>query len=355
MTLLLQDPAIPDSEYLLERILEACEEATNGCGAFAFASAGGVRLLIQDAVFQSFLSRGSFNLVVGFESFTDVPALDALLSSQNAHPQLQISAFIGDEHDDHIFHPKVCWFEAASGGIFLVGSGNLTAGGLRGNCEAFTQQQLRPRELVSLQRNWSSWLQCHESHLLPLTDARVRACAQQNRRSRTRRTRSVLGEDEQGNIVVGRTTSDASSVLVAEIPRSGDRWNQANFSLRIFKDFFGATPGKTQRIVLVHVGEDGVEGPTEVRPSVAVSSHNYRFELDAASGVRYPQQGRPIAVFVRIGRRTFRYRLCMPGSASHREAGRILSQATGISASSVRRVATTAAGLRGLDTLRTIF
>jgi len=77
--------------------------------------------------------------------------------------------------------------------------------------------------------------------------------------------------------------------------------------------FFGARRGTLRRVGLQHVGADGCLGDIENRPNVAVKSHNYRFELDAASGLAYPTRRRPIGVFVRVAARTFRYRLLMPG------------------------------------------
>ncbi len=43
-------------------------------------------------------------------------------------------------------------------------------------------------------------------------------------------------------------------VLIAEIPRSGNRWKQANFDIDTFQNFFGATPGdNSQRILLRNI------------------------------------------------------------------------------------------------------
>jgi hypothetical protein len=53
----IQDPAWPDSSYLLEEILIASQGATSGAGAFAFASEAGIKLLFHDSDFQKFLSK----------------------------------------------------------------------------------------------------------------------------------------------------------------------------------------------------------------------------------------------------------------------------------------------------------
>jgi len=63
MTLFIQDPADPEAPYLLERILDACNSASTGVGAFAWATAMGLKLLLEDKTFASFMSRGAFELV----------------------------------------------------------------------------------------------------------------------------------------------------------------------------------------------------------------------------------------------------------------------------------------------------
>jgi len=101
--------------------------------------------------------------------------------------------------------------------------------------------------------------------------------------------------------------------LFAEIPRSGNRWNQANFDVGTFESFFGATAGdNSQRILLRNVESAKVLGDIEIRPSVSVRSRNYRFELEAAAGLTYPDTGRPVGIFIRLSTRMFIYRIYMP-------------------------------------------
>lgn len=118
--------------------------------------------------------------------------------------------------------------------------------------------------------------------------------------------------------------SPSGRVLIAEIPRAGGRWKQANFDLRTFRGFFGVRPDTVRRVVLQHVDESGELGALESRQSVSVRSQNYRFELAAAAGLQYPVAGCPIAVFVEIAPRTYRYRLLMPGDPRYRTADALL-------------------------------
>lgn len=70
----IQDPAWPDSIYLLDEILASSHGATAGGGAFAFASESGVKLLFRDLDFQRFLAEFPFHLVIGVDAITDTKA-----------------------------------------------------------------------------------------------------------------------------------------------------------------------------------------------------------------------------------------------------------------------------------------
>lgn len=341
MNLCIQDPAWAQSEYLLERLIEASSEATSGGGAFAFASTGGVKLLLEDESFARFLSRSPFNLIVGVDAVTNVAALERLKVCTEKHRRLTVRVFLSDAQGG-IFHPKLCWFRASKHTVFLVGSGNLTPGGLRGNCEGFTLTKLGHQQRRQPHEAWSSWLDVNEQRLFAPDHPGVleRACLNRGAEFPLQSRNEAIIEASTGGVLVG-TPRSGDAVLIAEIPKSGNRWNQANFDLETFQNYFGATPGQTQRIILTHINNAGEAGPEEVRPSVAVSSHNFRFELEAASGLRYPQQGRPICVFVRVATRTFRYRLLMPGTAAHSSAKAYLNANCSASGRALNRFVTT--------------
>jgi hypothetical protein len=88
-------------------------------------------------------------------------------------------------------------------------------------------------------------------------------------------------------------------------------------------------------------------GSQEVRPSVAVRSQNYRFELEAAAGLPYPANGRPIGIFVRIATRTFRYRLLMPDDRLYGQVDNFLSGHRPQVGTRVRRLVTSLIALKG--------
>jgi hypothetical protein len=344
----IQDPAWEDSTYLLEEILVASKGALAGVGAFAFASQAGIKLLLEDVDFVRFLSKSKFDLIVGVDAITDTKSLSAIAGCLSENPKLTARVFLGKVRKV-TFHPKLCWFRHKHSGRTLVGSGNLTPGGLRGNCEAFSLTNLSTQQLNAWEQKWASWSAFHMSDLLPIDDPRVVERAAENALANIAMKKSqgdILLEDPNGRISVGRSRHDSDAVLVAEIPRGGSRWNQANFNLETFRGFFGASPGKTQRIILTHIAVDGTAGNQEIRPSVSVKSNNHRFELEAASGLRYPSQGRPIAVFIRVATRTFRYRLLMPSDPGYRQATQFLNQRAPRDGNQMQRFVTTVKEVR---------
>lgn len=363
MTLHIQDPTNPESEYLVDTLLDACSGAQVGGGAFAFLSAGGVQLLLRDELFSQFVTRGRFDLIVGADAITDLAAIAALAEVRRQHPNIGARVFV-PSHPRSIFHPKVAWFDSGNGGLLITGSGNLTAGGLRWNIEAYAVEKLDARSMADLRAQWDAYLRLTENCQLEPEDPRVVALLERNaaRRSAMRKIGIVepgVADEEFGTVRIQRGDEGAepgleteavqpadeippivfdTEVLVAEIPRASTRWAQANFDQATFYGFFGASRTVQRRAYFFHLHADGTLGFQEVRPAVAVQSRNYRFELDAASGLPYPANGRPIGVFAKFGARTFVYMLLMPGSAGHTEMARLLDLSAMPTADRMRRV-----------------
>jgi hypothetical protein len=329
----IQDPKDSSSTYLLEVILDACENAELGGGTFAFASAHGAKLLFLDSSFQEFLKSNSFSLIVGVDAVTNKKALEALSEISTHYPNLSVRAFLSSVGGRSLYHPKFCWFKNSKGGILISGSGNLTGGGLRNNFEAFTLNKLDQPAYDEMLSSWDHFIASNTMNLHEITEEAILNKASNNivirpkqiptaiEESKAAEEISVIQIDESDEIdedIQNRLTS-SDSLLIAEIPKASTRWNQANFSKEVFEDFFGATPGYQKRIFLYQIQQNGNLGEAEIRPSVSVKSRNFRFELEAASGLDYPTSGRPIGVFARCANRTFIYELLMPGKSGYKE------------------------------------
>jgi len=147
--LFLQDPTDTDSYSLHEALLSVCSEAQLGGGMFSFVTQAGVQLLLEDEAFLNFMERSSFELIVGIDEITNPRALSRLKDLSTSKTNFSVSAFLHE--GQRLFHPKFCWFKTKSGGKLVIGSGNLTFGGLRNNWEAYSIVDLDADELSSLE------------------------------------------------------------------------------------------------------------------------------------------------------------------------------------------------------------
>jgi len=330
--LYIQDRAFSKTESVDEALLSSCNNAIGGYGAFAFASKDGVDLILRDNLFLSMIKKGQYHLVIGIDEITNERAVNALNEIAKLHKNLSIKIYFSNDSGS-IFHPKFSLFKAKSGeGFLVVGSGNLTLRGLRKNKEAFAKIKLTSKEYTDTEAYLTAWLRESEANLRDLDDPEVLEKAKSNV--------FISKKKKKKNLTVGKDSgkrgadhkhkidgydeevweySSENEILFAEIPGSGNRWKQANFDKENFTNFFGAIPGNNfHRILLRHVDEFALSD-IENRQSVSVKSQNYRFELDAASGLDYPANGRPIGVFIKVATRIFMYHLFMPGDPMYFE------------------------------------
>ena len=319
----LQDPGA--SSGLLEALLVACDGADHGGGIFSWTTAEGARLLLDAETFRGFVAESTFDLVIGVDSITDLAALEAV-SDRTEHIEGLRARVLLHDLRPVLFHPKLSWFVAGDHLTLLVGSGNLTRGGLRTNWEAFTVVELEGAEAAAVEAQIDAWLEAWDDSLLALDDPRVLARARQNsgqERSLKRPTRRARGAEARGGEGSEPPSGD-EDVLVAEIGR-GRRWTQANFPRRFYEGFFGAEVGTKRHVLFQPVAADGTLEELQSRESVEVPSQNYRFELTAATGTPYPAgTDRPIGVFVRARDGVIRYVVVMPDDPAYAAASDFL-------------------------------
>ncbi len=340
----LQDPADPESAYLLETLLERAVAARYGGAAFAWATEAGVRLLIRDTVFERFLKKYPFDLIVGVDTTTTPEALVALQEAERDLKGLRVRIFLSPSKVS-LFHPKMSWFGERNGGSLVVGSGNLTGAGLRQNWEAYALCPLSVAETVELKGQWETWTTTHSSRLHAANSVEALAKAELNRGGRGLRRRVAP-------ITTPLLIAHDTPVLIAELPRSDNRWKQANFDKDNYENYFGAKVGTQRRMLFQWLRPDGTLAGVESRPSVEVKSRNWRFELEAATGLDYPVNGRPIGVFLRIAERTFLYTLSMPGDAHNVQLSEFLASKWTGSAANMKRLRFSIEEASGLPIVR---
>ncbi len=234
------------------------------------------------------------------------------------------------------------FFKRPAGGRCLTGSGNLTLGGLRNNWEAFWKADVSTADAAALEAQWATWVANHRDNLLPADDPRVAAQAALNAKTRAKIQKAVKETDAEALAALEEGAAEAASLnpfLIAEVPKN--RPGQADFGIDTYQGFFGVTIGRPREVTFYQVRPDGSLAPPEHRHAVAVKSSNYRFEVEALSGLQHPANDHFILVFERIGKSEYRYVLLKPGEAGHASVQKFLNDNYFVSGNSKRRVVVT--------------
>lgn len=158
----------------------------------------------------------------------------------------------------------------------IVGSGNLTLGGLTNNFEAFNVSTYASPD-GAVEARIAGWLTRWDPWLLPLDDPAVVARAKKNSGSERSLRKPMPREPEQpGPPPAAQPTSDA---LVAEITRNAPNRTQVDIGKTHFTTFFGGDPGRKKRIMIQHIDSGGAFAEIEPpRALIETRSDNYRFE-----------------------------------------------------------------------------
>lgn len=354
--LVLQAPGSGEGSTLAV-LLSHLRAASGGGGIFAWTNRAGIASLFDNPVFESFVAKAPFDLVVGTDSITDPPALLALQRHAAEKPLLSVKAFVHDT--SAIFHPKICWFDADDGLHLIVGSSNLTRGGLQANWEAFTESILVDDEADAVRSEIAHWMESSAGSLLPLDDARVLEAVEANQGDeRSIRQRRLPSAPRATAPAAPRPQSaKGDRVLIAEIPKNRKFTNsdsphfgepmfsQANFSREIFESFFGIRRGVAE-VLLYHVNDDGDLGELESREGkYKPVSRNYYFELGAARGVPHSGSKPPIGVFLGLESGAYLYVYRLPGQDGYEELDNFLTATWTPRRNQGRRVVATRAEL----------
>lgn len=319
----IQDPTSEETVYLFEAVLDASREASSWQGIFAFASRSGAESLIGDPQIQEFLQKSKMSLLVGLDAFTTRQTLERLRELEKGYQLLDVRVFWNPT--GALFHPKMARFEYPDGAqSIIVGSGNLTLGGLQQNFEAYSIIRTAANESLDL----SSWHRFESEHASQFRaiDEEVLERAAQNWVSVPRRQGSSLRPGAQSLAEVGHHIDSIAPVgrtgrfLVAQVPQAGNRWHQIHFNREVIQQFFRVRPNTMQRVYLVECDQGGSFGEQEVRPCVYSDvNKNHKIEVASHRGQPYPEQGSPIAIYRELQVRSFAYMLLMLGDPGHAE------------------------------------
>ena len=313
----LQDPTSSDPVYLLEAILEASHGAVSCMGMFAFASRSGVDSFIVDPEIRRFLRKSSMCLVVGIDAVTNRDALVRLQELEHSNERLNVRVFWNST--GALFHPKVARFRYPDGGqSMIVGSGNLTLGGLRQHFEAFSVMRVTADECLDTS-SLDRFLADHHASLRPIDNEALER-ATRNIRHGPHRQSGIESEAPAPSGDVELPAGGTDRFLIAQIPKAGARWRQIHFNADVIEQFFRVRPDSTQRVYLVECRRNGSFAEQEVRPCVySRTNMNYKIEIASHRGEPYPNAGRPVAVYRELQARSFAYMLLMPRDPGHKE------------------------------------
>lgn len=319
------------SSSLLQALTGASASALSGGAVFAWATSHGIRALSQSPDFEEFLANHPFDLIVGTDSITDEKAVKALIELSAQFSKLSVRALLNN--DRGLFHPKLAWFETERSIRLIVGSGNLTRGGLLSNWEAFTSSEFELDQRENFFASISDWLESAEPGLVSIDDERVLARVRSNSGDERTIKRIPTARPEPSLAV-----PDYTGWLVAELNKSRkDRdgrsmFSQASFDQTTFQNFFDYSGGEVD-ILLYPVEDNGALGPLESRKGrYKAASVNYYLELSAAKGLPYPTSGRPVAVFGRLVGGGYTYKVFRPGETGHTKLASWLQTAAPVAA-----------------------
>jgi len=324
----------------------------------AFASYGGVSALTK--YIEEGKTKGmKIKVILGVDQkATSKEALEEVLT-------WGVDAQIYHTDSNNIFHPKVYLFENRDIFTLIVGSNNLTVPGLVQNieCSLLIKDTIDPTSVHNdFYRYWKGLLDGTETHLYPITQKLIddlfndKVITSEEQRSKRYDDGTDKKEDTKKEalsfkkvsiqrfpegfrpkrlvkVKQVKTTKKATreveksvridyAVLIAEIPKAGSRWKQANFSQDVFEDFFGAKKGdNSYKVKLTNIKKDGTLGEVTESQSVTVKSKNYRFELRCdETNQPYPSGiDRPIGIFVKEDAQNYLYQVIMPSDEVYKK------------------------------------
>ena len=324
----------------------------------AFASYGGISALTP-YILKAKAKGDRIKIILGVDQKgTSKEALEEVLS-------WDVDSHIYHTDSSIIFHPKIYLFESNQIYTLIVGSNNLTTRGLVQNIESsllITDAKEGNSLHNSFYNYWKGILEGTEEHLYPITqelidklyvdkvitkeDVRTKLYDNGKDEIDLSKEKSIkfkktkiqkfvpkrvvkvkktikASDKEKGKSekVVNELLHVSDEVLITEFSKSGDRWSQVNFPIKIFEDFFGAKRGdNSYNISIMNISKDGELGEVVNVQSVTVSSNNFRFELNCKETKQaYPSgDDRPIGIFIKLSNTKFIYRVLMPEDESYK-------------------------------------
>jgi hypothetical protein len=316
-------------QFFLLRLLR--DQSITRCSALvAFVTLDGLLRLGAEpgGALESFVLAPSKELhwIVGAESITSADALLRLRDLESMSGG-RCSVLVSADPVGGLFHPKVFMFERpGGGGAVLIGSNNVTSGGLEENIEASVLlDNMSPKEMEPWRQVWLRAMALGH-RLCPITNDLISEVREERRRQRRARRPRRAREEIEPELVQGNPR-----ILIRYVARAGGRTSQVHFSRRIVEQFFGLRPGDGGTIDIQMVQPGQPPGRLEAGRRLVFSQTNRNPKIEM-EGVRrslppdYPAGGYAILLVQEVERGRYRYMILLPTDPGYTALNNHLSQ-----------------------------
>lgn len=331
MSLILQDPKAPTPHLLLDELERHFKDADAIYCAFAFVTARGINLLFDQAEeVKANLEHVRMHLVIGMDAITDTKAIEKLSALCLKYQNFSVQVFL--PRSGGIFHPKFSWIKKGETGVVIIGSGNLTNGGLKNNFEAFSVIKINQQTVKVVEDNWKKFLTDNPDSLFSLDEKEVKEAAQQNTKLKIaiKKIRKEAGKIVDPDVIPEK----GSAVFIEELTK-GRGGKQRDVGKWAAKNYFGTNP----KLFLTHINDQGQRGNEELRKISSKGSVNFAIDLDASKGLKPINGHMPIAVFIRTNPQNFFYHIVSANSVHYETVSDYLNTAVEkISAGKAKRL-----------------
>ncbi len=325
-----QDPTNPPRSPLFDVLVSLAEDGEVRYLRlfFGFLTGSGMDALLGVPSVTAVLRQSEVDVLVGLDAVTDRAGLERLLAL--AEENQAFRALVIKNTTGALIHPKMLFAQYNDGrSVAVVGSNNISFGGLNGNVEAYSIARFNRGEDVDLS-DWDGFLHRWRPLITPIDDEALAAAERNEHRLARLRTAARDTTSGEAEVVVSdgqahETSTESAAdleepLLVAQIPKAGDRWPQIHYSAQIIADYFEVAAGDP-----VYLREFDSTVVEEAQVVYSTVNKNYKIELGAAGDAQraggYPAEGRPVVLFRRESGalRRHRYVFLMPGDDGHAE------------------------------------
>lgn len=308
----------------------------------AFASGAGVAAL--SPLFDLFLAHGnSIEIICGIDrNGTDAEAIRRLHDLQETHHSALNVSIFNAPSSSAIFHPKLYINDRGSHIDFVIGSANMTCGGLGSNFESVVLYEDVPRKSAEARNALSIWRTYAEPQS-PLSPSFLKALTREERSSLLRRMpRRSTWEKRSTEREIAELWKPFSRVRLPHSARvqhrkptrhsafqgnyllmdvlGETRRTQMQLPLPVTAGFFRVQRGTEAEVNVAILSPDGLTQPIR-RPLVMSGTSMRRIEVPEIK-----TRARNLAIlFLKLkGRRQFAYCILPRESRSYRTADRLL-------------------------------